>query len=128
MKKSGIEVVEANLDDVKSLEKAFEGAYGVFGVTNFWEHLCGSSSRRLIATQPFSSKDGEIQQGKNLGDAAKSAGIKYKLPSLLFSPVTLNRHLIWSTLDQSGVPHFDTKQVIGNYITKIGAHAKFFGL
>jgi uncharacterized protein YbjT (DUF2867 family) len=41
LKKLGVEVVEANLDDVKSLEKAFNGAYGVFGVTNFWEHLYG---------------------------------------------------------------------------------------
>ena len=30
----GIEVVQADADDVESLERAFEGAYGVFGLTN----------------------------------------------------------------------------------------------
>ena len=35
----GAEVVKADLDDYESLKKAFEGAYGVFGITNFWEHF-----------------------------------------------------------------------------------------
>ena len=35
----GVTVVEANMDDAASLDKAFEGAYGVFAVTNFWEHF-----------------------------------------------------------------------------------------
>ena len=36
---SGAEVVAADLDDYESLKKAFAGAYGVFAVTNFWEHF-----------------------------------------------------------------------------------------
>src|ERR1700737_2764514 len=36
---AGAEVVTADLDDVKSLRKAFEGPPGAFCVTNFWEHL-----------------------------------------------------------------------------------------
>lgn len=38
------------------MEKAFKGAYGVFGVTDFWATM---------------SADIEIQQGKNVADAAK---------------------------------------------------------
>lgn len=34
----------ANQDDVKSLEQAFHGAYGVFAVTNFWETQYGLAS------------------------------------------------------------------------------------
>lgn len=45
-----------------------EGAYGVFAVTNFWE----SKSAAI-----------EIQQGKNVADACKKAGVQ---------------HLIWSSL------------------------------
>lgn len=33
----GVEIVEADLDDVKSLEKAFEGANLIFSVTDYWE-------------------------------------------------------------------------------------------
>jgi uncharacterized protein YbjT (DUF2867 family) len=37
--KLGAEVVQANVDDVDSLRRAFTGAYGVFCVTFFWEHF-----------------------------------------------------------------------------------------
>ena len=36
---AGAEVVAADLDDPASLDRAFEGAHGVFAVTNFWEHF-----------------------------------------------------------------------------------------
>lgn len=32
--KRGVEVVEAELDDVESLKNAFAGSYGVFAVTD----------------------------------------------------------------------------------------------
>jgi uncharacterized protein YbjT (DUF2867 family) len=57
----GVEVVEAELDDVESLKKAFEGAWGVYGVTNYWEH----------------GGDGETRHGKNMVDAAKFAGVSH---------------------------------------------------
>src|SRR5688572_9340425 len=93
----GAEVVSANLDDVESLKKAFAGAHGVYGVTNFWEHF---------------SAEKEKQQAKNIAEAAKAAGVK---------------HVIWSTLEDTRqfmaaddkrmpilqekyrVPHFDAK-------------------
>src|SRR5919206_3593778 len=36
---AGAEVVEADIDDVKSLRKAFTGAHGAFCVTFFWAHM-----------------------------------------------------------------------------------------
>ena len=36
---AGAEVVKANVDDPASLRRAFEGAYGAFCVTFFWEHF-----------------------------------------------------------------------------------------
>jgi uncharacterized protein YbjT (DUF2867 family) len=93
----GAEVVQADLDDVKSLEKAFAGAYGAFCVTNFWEHFSGEK---------------EKSQAKNLAEAARSAKVQ---------------HVIWSTLEDTRtfmapgdtrmpmlqknyrVPHFDAK-------------------
>ena len=35
----GVTVVEAYMDDAALLNKAFEGSYGVFAATNFWEHF-----------------------------------------------------------------------------------------
>ena len=35
----GAEVIEANLDDVDSVRRAFQGAYGAFCVTFFWAHF-----------------------------------------------------------------------------------------
>src|SRR4051794_3929282 len=35
----GAEIVQGDLDDRASLQRALEGVYGVFGVTNFWEHF-----------------------------------------------------------------------------------------
>ena len=88
---------QADLDDVESLKKAFAGAYGVYAVTNFWEHFSGEK---------------EKAQAKNIADAAKAAGVK---------------HVIWSTLEDTRnlmqaddkrmpmlqekyrVPHFDAK-------------------
>jgi uncharacterized protein YbjT (DUF2867 family) len=105
----GAEVVQANLDDVESLKKAFAGAYGVYGVTNFWEHF---------------SAEKEKAQAKNIADAAKAAGVK---------------HVIWSTLEDTRklmdpsdkrmpmlqekyrVPHFDAKAEANAYFSGVPA-------
>ena len=59
---AGAEVVQGDLDDVESLKKAFAGAYGVYAVTNFWEHFSGEK---------------EKVQAKNIADAADSGGTGY---------------------------------------------------
>jgi uncharacterized protein YbjT (DUF2867 family) len=89
----GVELVKADLDDRRSLERAFQGAYGVFSVQNFW-------------TVGF---DAEVRQGKNVADAARSAGID---------------HLVYSSVGaaerSSGLPHFESKWQIENYIQGLG--------
>jgi uncharacterized protein YbjT (DUF2867 family) len=104
---SGAEVVQANLDDVESLKKAFAGAYGVFGVTNFWEHFSGEK---------------EKTQAKNIADAAKAAGVK---------------HVIWSTLedtrklmkaDDKRMPMLQEKYRVPHFDAKAEADAYFSGL
>ncbi|HPI86291.1 MAG TPA: NmrA/HSCARG family protein [Bacteroidales bacterium] len=93
----GAEVVSADLDDTESLEKAFNGAYGVFGVTNFWEHF---------------SPEKETAQAKNIADAALAAGIKHVIWSSLedtrdFIPLDDNR--MPTLMGKYKVPHFDSK-------------------
>jgi uncharacterized protein YbjT (DUF2867 family) len=103
----GAEVVKADLDDVESLKKAFAGAYGVYAVTNFWEHF---------------SAEKEKQQAKNIADAAKAAGVK---------------HVIWSTLedtrklmkpDDKRMPMLQEKYRVPHFDAKAEANAYFAGL
>jgi uncharacterized protein YbjT (DUF2867 family) len=85
----GAEVVAADIDDVDSLKRAFDGAYGAFCVTAFWEHF---------------SPEREIAQARVMAEAAKHAGLK---------------HVIWSTLEdtRNWVPLDDTRMptLMGNY-------------
>ncbi len=103
----GAEVVKADLDDVQSLKTAFAGAYAVYGVTNFWEHL---SAQR------------EKAQAKNIADAAKTAAVK---------------HVIWSTLedtrklmqpDDKRMPILQEKYRVPHFDAKAEANAFFAGL
>jgi uncharacterized protein YbjT (DUF2867 family) len=103
----GVEVVQAELDDVESLTKAFAGAYGVYGVTNFWEHFSPAK---------------ETQQGKNIGAAAKAVGVK---------------HAIWSTfedtrekfpLSDTRMPTLQSKYKVPHFDSKADAHPAFAGV
>src|SRR6266849_1641684 len=103
----GAEVVKADLDDVESLKKAFAGAYGVYAVTNFWEHF---------------SAEKEKAQAKNIADAAKAAGVK---------------HVIWSTLedtrtlmsaDDKRMPMLQANYRVPHFDAKAEANASFAGL
>ncbi len=103
----GGEVVQADLDNVESLKKAFAGAYGVYAVTNFWEHFSGEK---------------EKAQAKNIADAAKAAGVS---------------HVIWSTLedtrnlmnaDDKRMPMLQDKYRVPHFDAKAEANAYFEGL
>jgi len=59
--RQGIEVVQGDLEDPTSLERALRGAYGVYSVQDFW--AVGAAR--------------EVQQGKNLADAAKKASVAH---------------------------------------------------
>jgi uncharacterized protein YbjT (DUF2867 family) len=101
--REGAAVVQADLDDVESLTRAFAGAYGAYCVTNFWEHF---------------SAEKEKAQARNMAEAARRAGV---------------RHVIWSTLEDTRklmapgdtrmpmlqknyrVPHFDAKDEANAY-------------
>lgn len=64
----GAEVVQADVNDSASLEKAFAGVDTVFAVTDYWATL---------------DMKVEMQQGKNLVDGAKKAGVKHFILSTL---------------------------------------------
>jgi len=109
----GAEVVAVDVDDPESLKKAFDGAYGAFCVTFFWEHF---------------SPEKELQQAGWMAEAARAKGLK---------------HVIWSTLEDTRswvplsddrmptlqgkykVPHFDAKGEANVLFTEAGVPTTF---
>jgi hypothetical protein len=70
----GVEIVQADLDDVESLIAAFIGAPIIFSVTNYWEPFFRPDYRQKAAEAGISCRkyayDVEVRQGKNIADAA----------------------------------------------------------
>ncbi|WP_205324308.1 NmrA/HSCARG family protein [Glycomyces sp. YM15] len=109
----GAEVVEADLDDEASLAKAFDGAYGAFLVTNFWEHM---------------SPDREYEQAGNLARAAKRAGVEHAIWSTLEDTrdsVPLDDDRMPTLLDRFKVPHFDVKGEANTLFAEAGVPTTF---
>jgi uncharacterized protein YbjT (DUF2867 family) len=93
----GAEVVAGDLDDTASLERAFAGAYGVYGVTNFWEHF---------------SPERELAQAGNIARAARAAAAKHVIWSTLEDTrerVPLSDPRMPTLMQRYKVPHFDAK-------------------
>lgn len=93
----GAEVVEANLDDLRSLERAFQGAYGAYCVTNYWEHF---------------SPEREVTQAMNMAQAAKDANLEHVIWSTLEDTrqwVPLDDDRMPTLMGKYKVPHFDGK-------------------
>ncbi|MEN6608204.1 MAG: NmrA/HSCARG family protein [Bryobacteraceae bacterium] len=108
LKKLGAEVVEANVDDLESLKKAFAGAYGAYCVTFFWEHM---------------SPERELAQATVMAHAAKHAGLKHVIWSTLedtrkWVPLTDNR--MPTLRGKYKVPHFDAKGEADKVFTDLG--------
>lgn len=78
----GIEIVQGDLDDAASLEKAFAGAWGVFAVQNTWE----------------AGVEKEEEQGKRVAKIAREQGVQH----FVYSSVG-------SAHRGTGIPHFENK-------------------
>jgi uncharacterized protein YbjT (DUF2867 family) len=89
----GAEIVQGDLDDRDSIDRALTGVYGVFSVQNFWE----------------TGAEREIQQGIQLANAAKVKNVRHFVYSSVGSA-----HL------NTGVPHFESKAKIEAHIQQIG--------
>lgn len=85
----GAEVVQADLHDPASVKRAFDGAYGAYCVTFFWNHM---------------SPETELAEARSMAEAAKATRLQ---------------HVIWSTLEDTRklVPLSDTRMptLMGKY-------------
>ena len=111
--KLGAEVVAADVDDSKSLKKAFEGAYGAFCVTFFWAHF---------------SPEKELAQAAAMAQAAKHADIKHVIWSTLEDTrkwVPLSDSRMPTLMGKYKVPHFDAKGEANQLFTALGLPTTF---
>jgi uncharacterized protein YbjT (DUF2867 family) len=92
LKQSGAELVEGDLNDRASIDRALEGVTGVFSVQGFTD-----------------GQDVEISQGEALAAAAKAMGIKH----FVYSSVG-------GAERKTGIPHFDSKFQIEEFVRAIG--------
>ena len=96
LKKQGAEVVVGDLTDRASLDAALRGVKKVFLVTMMLE----------------AGLEAEVKQGITMADAAKAAGVE---------------HLVYTSVGsadkQTGIPHFETKWKVEQYIKTLGLPA-----
>ncbi|MFL6593068.1 MAG: NmrA/HSCARG family protein [Luteimonas sp.] len=110
---AGAEVVAADLDDAASVERAMQGAYGAYCVTNFWEHF---------------SPEKELAQARNLAQAAKAAGVKHVIWSTLEDTrrtVPLDDARMPTLMGKYKVPHFDAKGEADAFFRDAGVPVTF---
>ena len=94
--RQGVEVVRGDLEDPGSIARAAVGVYGIYSVQDFW----AVGAKR------------EVQQGKNVANAATKANVK---------------HFVYSSVGgaerKTGIPHWESKWEIENYIRGLGLPA-----
>ncbi len=110
---AGAEVVAADVDDVKSLKKAFAGAYGAYCVTFFWAHL---------------KPEKELAQARAMAKAAKDTDLQHVIWSTLEDTrqwVPLSDNRMPTLMGKYKVPHFDAKGEANAIFTELGVPTTF---
>ena len=96
LKALGVELVQGDLDDERSLERAAAGAWGVFAVQNTWE----------------AGVEKEEEQGKRFARVAKMAGVQHYVYTS-----------VGSAHRKTGIPHFENKWRIEETVREQGFHS-----
>ena len=97
LEEAGAELVQGDLADRASLDDALDGAYGVFSFPNMTFGI-----------------EVEVVQGKAVADAALAAGVQHFVQSS-----------VGGVERNSGVPHFESKWEIEEYVRTLGLPATF---
>lgn len=111
----GVEMVSTDLHDVKSLQRAFEGAHVIFSVTDFWKPCMNPQNqakvRELGKHIGVFSAELEFEQGRNIADTASHVpGLQRLIVSMTCSPQK------WSNGLYRTIYHFDAKANMIDYI------------
>ncbi|MFA5805980.1 MAG: NmrA/HSCARG family protein [Melioribacteraceae bacterium] len=113
LKDLGAELVAADIDNYESIKSAFNGTYGAYAVTFFWEHF---------------SPEKEASQARSIARAAKETGLKHVIWSTLEDTrnwVPLDDNRMPTLGDKYKVPHFDSKGESNKLFTEQGVPVTF---
>ncbi|ODR11802.1 nucleoside-diphosphate sugar epimerase [Mycolicibacillus koreensis] len=119
--RSGATVVPADLDDEDSVRRAFDGAHGVYVMTNYWAPITAEREAQQNRAER------ELAQAETAARAARAAGVA---------------HVVWSTLEDTReffgdddrvptvdgrykVPHFDAKAEADDAFRRHGVPTTF---
>ena len=109
----GAEVVAADVDDVESVKRAFQGAYGAYCVTFFWAHFSPAK---------------ELANATAMAEAAKYVGLQHVIWSTLEDTrrwVPLSDNRMPTLMGKYKVPHFDAKGEADHIFTGLGVPTTF---
>lgn len=111
---SGAEVVQAELDDVDSLSRAFAGAYAIFLNTDFWAPY-GEAVKSGVDRETSTKKGFEAEFGhaKNAVDAATQVPSLHRFVYSVLGPM---KAASGGKYPHSG--HWDSKAAAADYIEK----------
>jgi uncharacterized protein YbjT (DUF2867 family) len=110
----GAEVVRGDVDDIDSIKRALDGAYGAYFLTFFWHHL---------------SAEKESQDAGRMAEAAKAAGIQHAIWSTLEDTrkwVPLEDNRMPTLHGKYKVPHFDGKGEGDKFFADLGVPTTYF--
>lgn len=93
LRAQGVEIVQGDLDDAASLEKALTGAWGVYAVQNTWE----------------AGVEKEEEQGHRIAKIARERGVQHYVYGS-----------VGSAHQNTGIPHFDNKFRIEQTVKSLG--------
>jgi uncharacterized protein YbjT (DUF2867 family) len=111
--KRGAEVVAADVDDLASLKRAFDGAYGAYCVTFFWAHF---------------SPEKEMAEVRSMAEAAKATGLQQVIWSTLEDTrkwVPLSDNRMPTLQGKYKTPHFDGKGEADHYFRDLAVPTTF---
>jgi uncharacterized protein YbjT (DUF2867 family) len=109
----GAEVISADVDNINSLQRAFEGAYGAYCVTFYWAHL---------------SPEKELAEAGAMAKAAKDQGLKHVIWSTLEDTrklYPLEDQRLPTLMEKYKVPHFDAKGEANDLFTGLNIPVSF---
>lgn len=105
---AGAEVVAVDVDQEVTIRKGFEGAYGAYCVTFFWDHF---------------SPEREQAQAASFARAAKDAGLAHVIWSTLEDTrrlIPLSDDRMPTLMGKYKVPHFDAKGESDHFFGDLG--------
>jgi uncharacterized protein YbjT (DUF2867 family) len=109
----GAEVVAGDIDDIDSLKRSLQGAYGAYFVTFFWDHF---------------SPEKELTEARNMAQAAQAVGLKHAIWSTLEDTrkwVPLDDNRMPTLQGKYKVPHFDAKGEADEFFRSMGVPTTF---